>query len=68
MGLLDMIIGWLFVHPNMGSVVDHSSQGRLFSFPPCSVVQHSSQGRFCFFSGISQKLSSLVKNNLDQMF
>ena len=51
---MDGIIGYdywmVFFHPNMGSVVDHSSQGRSFLllFHPNleSVVDHSSQGRF----------------------
>ena len=52
MGLLDGISGldyWIdFFHPKMGSVVDHSSQGRFFSPNWGSVVQRSSQGRLFF--------------------
>ena len=49
---MDGIIGydyWMVCfHPNMGSVVDHSSQGRFVSPISGSVVQRSSQGRFSF--------------------
>ena len=42
-------------HPNMGSVVDHSSQGRFFPQNSVSVVQRSSQGRFVFNASWPQK-------------
>ena len=58
---MDIIIGWFFFHPTMGSVVAVASQGR-FSFflllPSLGdVVAVASQGRFfcCFVRNLAPK-------------
>ena len=64
MGLLDGIIEYyywmVFFHPNLESVVGHSSQGRFcfFFVSPCSVVQLPRSGVcFSFVTPLSQKRS-----------
>ena len=81
MGLLDWIIGWFLdywigldywiFHPNMDSVVVHSSQGR-FSFffaMLCCAVASQGSFRFLLITPLSQKRLYLInKSDLWNIF
>ena len=73
MGLLDGIIrldyGMVFFHPNMGSVVVHSSQGRSFLFFAMLCCAIASRGRFLFLHHFLKKGHCLSNNlSLDMCF
>ena len=62
MGLLDMIIGYVFCTQIWGLLWCVPRRGVFVPPNSGSVVQRSSQGRFPFVGALSQKMLDLVNN------